>query len=91
MIACQVCLPEIAELLLKSGASVTLENNDHRNTLMIACKCGADKCVELLLNNSAVGVDVQNSEGETALMIACGARQKNTVQLLLNKRANINL
>ena len=59
------------EVLLKTGASVTVVDGDGNSCLSLSAFKVKVRCVELLLQNKDVDVNVQNGNGHTALMSVC--------------------
>ena len=60
---------ECAEMLIKSGANISLRNKGDLSPLMLCCKYGYNNLVELLLDNGA-DINEKNILGETPLSLA---------------------
>lgn len=80
---------EIAELLLESGADITVKNADGNTPLHLAAASGLDDVVELLLSKNAP-VDIENNTGEKPLMLTTIRDCDKAMELLLNAGADIN-
>jgi ankyrin repeat protein len=60
---------ECAEIMIKSGANITLRNKGDLSPLMLACKYGYDKLVNILVERGA-DINEKNILGETPLSLA---------------------
>lgn len=90
----QICivknLPELADVLLKSGADINFQDKIGKTALHHATKRGDTEMVKFLLERGAA-VDVPNKFGSTALHEAIYSKNNSTiVKLLLDFNANIN-
>lgn len=82
--ACEQGHAEIVELLLKAGADPNFRNKNFHTPLILACKAGNLKSVELLADK--LGDQVRSNidvSGCSALLYAANAGHKNIVQYLL--------
>ncbi|XP_046582782.1 myotrophin-like [Haliotis rubra] len=78
---------DMVELLLSSGADVSLVDDDGNNTLHLACYGGDVGTVELILSLNVVNVNTRNNEGQTAADVARnGGRQQLVDQLVKTSR-----
>jgi len=73
----------LTKILVKSGATINLENINGTTPLHIAAKNNMHKVVAYLLNNKA-NPNKRDKEGKTPLHYVCGVK---TVELLLDKGA----
>ena len=88
MFACFLGFKEIAEVLMRSGASVVASNDDRATSLLLACKKGHVEIVQLLLQAGEIGgVSVSN---DVCLTIAAEQRHTELVKVLLEKEFNVN-
>lgn len=80
--------PEIAELLLDHGVSLT--NKEDENPLIVAVQRARTEIVELLLRRG-IDVNAANEKGMTALMYAAQNGEAELVRMLLAAGADPNL
>lgn len=69
MMACEIGQPQIAQLLVDSGANLESTNDHGMTALMYASKNGHHNCVDVLIKAHA-NVDATASNGYTALIFA---------------------
>lgn len=81
--------PEIAKLLIESGADVTIKDHDGYPVLTRAANNGDVETVRAMIENGA-DVNSINSEGWTPLMGASYNGRLEVVKLLIEKGADIN-
>ncbi len=82
---------DVANLLIKSGANVSIRNKGDMTPLMLCCKFGNIEVAKSLLYHGA-DVDEKNILGETALKIAqMNGHDKLAMILLSEFNANIKL
>ncbi|MFN7038220.1 MAG: ankyrin repeat domain-containing protein [Alphaproteobacteria bacterium] len=84
---------EIAKLLIDNGANLNIHDDIYHDTaLMLSCKKGDKKAVELLLKHGA-DIRIQSRYGETALSYAFKGNHTEIVMMILKhtKDKNINL
>ena len=74
--------PEIANMLLKAGASPMGKDCNGKTALHYASESGQDDTIELLLQNGANPNDQENGTKKTPLHVAIENGQFNSVQLL---------
>jgi ankyrin repeat protein len=79
-----------AQLLLKNGAKIDLQNKKGQTALHLASQRGHLDFMELLLNRGAV-VDVPDKDGFTPLHLAISKVERRAAELLLKHGANIDL
>ncbi|KAK7495386.1 hypothetical protein BaRGS_00013325 [Batillaria attramentaria] len=77
--------------LLNSGAPVNChdESKNSETPLHVACRCGSEDLLKLLLNKGA-DIEAKNKEGFTPLHTACKYGRKVAVERLIARGANIN-
>ena len=90
--ACTFRRIDIVRLLISYGANVNARNHNGHTSLGVACGCGFDDIVEVLLNH---GADMylfipQGPNKLNPLIIACMNGNVSTVKLLLDRGADIN-
>ena len=59
--------------------------------LMLTCKYGYQKIVEIILQHNATNINTQNEYGYTAIMYAYYELHTNIIPILLKYGANINI
>ncbi|MCE3255814.1 MAG: serine/threonine-protein phosphatase 6 regulatory ankyrin repeat subunit B-like [Rickettsiaceae bacterium] len=80
----------IADLLIKAGANVDIENENGQTPLQLAATWGRTEVVRALLKFEA-GINHKNKDGCTALHLAVEARQIEIVDLLLKEKADVGI
>ena len=83
------CNPDIAKLLLKSGANPNLTNEQGIGPLYLAITNGSTATVELLLRSGA-NPNIAREDGETPLMTATRLGQVDVMKMLLDRGALVN-
>ncbi|KAJ3642022.1 hypothetical protein Zmor_028486 [Zophobas morio] len=82
---------ETAEMLLNSGASLNIVDNDKMNALHYASQSWKDnRDVIKLMIEKGIDVNVQDGNGKTALQLACKNGDYGIAKKLLNSGASIN-
>ncbi len=81
--------PELAELLLRAGASVGSTNYEAQTPLHVAAAVGSKELCLLFLDAGA-DVNAIDQKGATPLILALAPKQGDTVRVLLQKGANAN-
>jgi ankyrin repeat protein len=93
MCAVQFGRVEVTKSLILAGAPLTtkLQFEDGRkyHTILMACKYGHHKCLELIMNLGRVDANAMDEEKVTGLMLACKHGHLECAQLLLDRGANI--
>ena len=90
MLSCFGGRLEVAEFLLKNGASVNLPDNNGMTALMFASNQGYPKTVKLLLNCHDIDVNAQDNNKRTVLMDSCSKGYGEIVSALLT-RPDLNI
>ncbi len=81
---------EMAQLLIKAGATVTVKTRVGEMTpLFMACKNGSAAMIDLLVKAGA-DVNVASSTGTTPLMLAAAAGKGDAVKVLVDRGADVN-
>lgn len=80
---------DIANLLLKHGASIEAENPVGKTALSIAAEAGSIQVIDTLLRHGAQ-LETKSLRGETPLMFAANSGKHNCVEKLLEAGANLN-
>lgn len=88
MIAARDNQPEIARILVASGALVNARDERGETPLMIAARKGHEAVAQVLIDNKAM-VDELDKSFETALLHAAWDGRANMVKFLLENGANI--
>ena len=88
--SCELRRIDVVRLLIAHGADVNISDYGSRTSLGVACICGYDDIVELLLDNGADISPVINRDNETSMIIACICGHESTVKLLLDRGADVN-
>ena len=80
----------IAEILIKKGVNLNLQDKKGDTALMMAIIRGLANIAELLIKKGA-DITLQNTNGETALTLAIYKNQIKIIKLLIKKGAKLNL
>lgn len=80
---------QVVDLLIKSGADVSLMNNAGMTALMLACQTGDIGIVQSLLRAGA-DVNVADNYGNTALILAAKANNTEIISVLMDEGAIVN-
>ena len=93
MCAVQFGRSEATKMLILAGAPLAakmqFEDGRKYHTIMMACKYGHPKCVEIVLDLGRTDPNEADEKGMSALMVACQRGHLECVQLLLDRGANI--
>ncbi|KAF3288586.1 hypothetical protein TWF970_005649 [Orbilia oligospora] len=88
--AVQITSTEIIQLLIDHGASVDIQDDNHRTPLFLAAGEGKKEVVELMLRNGA-SIDSRDINGNTVLFFAIFRGNQEMIQFLLDHGSQINL
>ena len=94
IVACERNLPLIAELLLKHGADLCIQDSKGRNPLAVASFCGCNDVVESLINKTealSLLLDTVDLTGCTPLWLAARTGNLSMVKLLMINGANATI
>lgn len=80
---------QVADLLIRSGAGVSLSNNAGMTALMLACQTGSMGIVDSLLRAGA-DVNVADNYGNTSLILAAKANNTEIISALIDAGAIVN-
>jgi ankyrin repeat protein len=82
--------PEIARLLIASGADVNLVTEKEASAINTAAMTGNIKCISLLLEKD-VELETRDNEGKTPLMNAIYNKHAEAAALLIKAGSNVNM
>ncbi|XP_046547959.1 inversin-like [Haliotis rubra] len=91
MVASETGHKDVVELLVRSGANVSLVNEKGRNFLHFACQGGDVETVKYVLAQDNVGINSRDFRGRTPVMEAAKNGHKEVVVFLLSKGADVSL
>ncbi|KAI1923542.1 hypothetical protein LOZ60_005146 [Ophidiomyces ophidiicola] len=82
---------DIVTQLIKAGADLTTQNNNHETLLRsIASNGKSEQLARFLLGQGKLGIDAKNLDGKTALHLAVQNNNISLVYLLIFRGADIN-
>ncbi|XP_067653215.1 serine/threonine-protein phosphatase 6 regulatory ankyrin repeat subunit B-like [Haliotis asinina] len=90
LLAAQLYVPDVFELLLESGANTSVVNSDGNNVLHFICMSEDEEIVKHVLKLDIVDINCGGSKGMTPLLLAAEYNTYNVFELLLESGADLS-